>query len=57
MRKAQEVSGVFGKNFVIFKNFAEAELKMVFHHLRELKKEKKSSYLVSENFRGASPDT
>jgi hypothetical protein len=25
--------------------------------LRELKKEKKSSYLVSENFRGASPDT
>jgi hypothetical protein len=41
MRKAQEVSGVFGKNFVIFKNFAEAELKMVFHHLRELKKEKK----------------
>jgi hypothetical protein len=25
--------------------------------LRELKKEKKKSYLVSENFRGASPDT
>ena len=52
MIMAQEGSGDFGKYFVIFKNFAEAELKsfLIIMSAGGKEKEKAGSYLISLNF-------
>lgn len=50
--KELKVQKFLVRYFVIFKIFAEAELKMVFHHMRGRWKgeEEESSYIVSESF-------
>lgn len=53
MIMTQEGSGVFGKCFVIFKNFAEAELKrflIIMSAGGKVKKKKECSYLISSYF-------